>query len=249
MTDGDGSHWLARFARTNLRFLAFRQAPIAGEDRGRFIATALVCTWLAGLARHWDHTDPLWWQRFGLGSLAYLFAAAALVWLVGAPLYPRAWRYLDVLLFVALTSPLAWAHALPIDRWLSVEDAATTNAWILAVVATWRVALLVRHFKIVAGLPGWLAVTAALLPLAAIVAAATLWWLHHAMLDSGTEPDGPVSVPTTTSGDDSRAGVVIVLAVASCFLAPWLAMIYAAAVVMREAPEPNAAPRADHGVW
>lgn len=228
---------LVRFVCTQLRFLFFRPAPIAAADRGAFLVMALVFTWIAGLGRHWDHVDPLWWQRFGLGSLAYLFATAALVWIVGAPLYPRAWRYLDVLLFVALTSPLAWVHALPIDRWMSVEDAATADAWILAVVATWRMALLVRQFMVVAGLPWWLALTAALLPLVSIVVALTLRELHHVALDLMVEPDAPMSTPATTHGEDTRTDVVIVLSIASCFLAPWLAMIYAAAVVTRRAPD------------
>jgi hypothetical protein len=229
---------LARFVRMQLRFLAFRSAPIAAADRGAFLGLALVFTWIAGLGRYWDHGDPLWWQRWGLGSLAYVFAMAALLWLVGAPLRLRAWRYLDVLLFVAFTSPLAWAYAIPVDRWMSVDDAAATNAWFLAVVATWRVALLLRQLKVVAGMPWWMAVTTGLLPLVSIVVALTLWELQHVTFNLMAESDFVESAPEVRPpAEEVMSTVVMILVVASFFLAPWLAMIYAAAVVTRRAPE------------
>jgi hypothetical protein len=104
------------------------------------------------------------------------------------------------------------------------------------------VARLVRQLKVVAGLAWWLAVTTALLPLVSIVVALTLRELQHMAFDLMAEPDGRVSAPAPTPGEDTRTNIVIVLAIASCFLAPWLAMIYAAAVVTREAPDSRHTP-------
>lgn len=43
-----------------------------------------------------------------------------------------------------MTAPLAWLYAIPYERFLSPVDAAEANLWTLAVVACWRVLLMIR---------------------------------------------------------------------------------------------------------
>jgi hypothetical protein len=228
MTDGDGSHWLARYVRTNLRFLAFQNAPIAAEDRGRFIKAALVCTWIAGIGRYWDHPEAFWWQYAGLGSVAYVFVLAALLWLVGLPLAPRSWSYRNVLLFVAMTSPLAWLYAVPVERFMELQSAARANVWFLAVVAVWRVALLLRHVAITSALGWFTGVVAALLPLSGVVFALAILNLEHATFDLMSS----TFVHATTSNDMAYE-IVTNLAILSTLAFPILLVTYVVAIVIR----------------
>jgi hypothetical protein len=227
MTDGDSSHWLARYVRTNLRFLAFRNTPIAAADRERFIKAALVCTWIAGIGRYWDHPDAFWWQYAGLGSLVYVFLMSVLLGFVGQPLVPRAWNMPNVLLFVAMTSPLAWLYAIPVERFMPIEAAVQANAWFLAVVAAWRVALLIRFFAKPSGL-GWIvAPCVALLPLAGIVTALALFNLEHATFEIMASGD------TQTTSNDGAYAVVILLTYFSWIALPILIVAYVVAIVVR----------------
>ena len=43
-----------------------------------------------------------------------------------------------------MTAPLAWLYAIPYERFLSPGDATSANLWTLALVALWRVLLMVR---------------------------------------------------------------------------------------------------------
>jgi hypothetical protein len=50
-------------------------------------------------------------------------------------------RYERVLTFVTLTAPPALLYAIPVERFMALQDAQITNFWFLAIVALWRVAL------------------------------------------------------------------------------------------------------------
>ena len=134
------------------------------------LGPALIATWLAGMGRYWDHPSAPMLQMFGVGSVVYVFVLGALLWAVIAPLRPRRWGYLQTVTFVSLTAPPALLYAIPVERWMPMDDAIRANAWFLAVVAAWRVALLVMVLRRYADLSWPRTIVGCLVPLCAIVA-------------------------------------------------------------------------------
>jgi hypothetical protein len=127
------------------RLLTFRRPSEAIQHEWKaFLTFGLLFTWLAGVGRYWDNPRADLWQHLGLGSLVYVFVLALVLWTIVAPLRPKNWSYRNVLLFISLTAPPAVLYAVPVELFLSPDAARATNAWFLAVVAIWRVALLLR---------------------------------------------------------------------------------------------------------
>ena len=155
--------------RDLLLFRPFK--PAIQEHWPAYLAFGLLVTWLAGLGRYWDHPKAEWWQYAGLGSVAYVFVLAAFIWLIVAPLRPRNWSFPGVLIFVTLTSLPALLYAIPVEKFMSLGNAQTANVIFLAVVASWRVALLIVFLKRSAGLTNTGVMVASLLPLTIIVTA------------------------------------------------------------------------------
>ena len=148
-----------------------------------WLGPALVATWLAGVGRYWDHPSASLPQMLGVGSVVYVFVLGALLWALVLPLRPQRWEYLQVVTFIALTAPPAWLYAIPVERWMSMADAISTNAWFLATVAGWRMGLLVtvlrRHARL-----GWPAtIVGSLLPMTLIVVALTALNLEKAVFE------------------------------------------------------------------
>ena len=82
---------------------------------------------------------------------------------------------------------------MPVERFFSAETAALINVWFLAVVALWRVALLVTFLKRRAELwPGEVFVVA-LLPLTFLVTALTALNLEQVVFDLMSGNAGPVN--------------------------------------------------------
>ncbi len=144
-----------------------------------WLAPAVLATWLAGMGRHWDDPTAGTLQRIGVGSIVYVFLLAALLWAVIGPLQPRRWEYLQIATFVSLTAPPAFLYALPVERWMSMHGASVANAWFLALVASWRVALLVSILRRYARLTWPRTLVGTLLPLTAIVAGLFVLNLHR----------------------------------------------------------------------
>lgn len=161
----------------------------------RDLALGLACAWIAGVGRYWDHFSAGWPQKLGLGSVVYVFALSSVIWGVLWPLKAHRQRYLTVATSVALTSPLAWLYALPVERWLELGAALSLNLWFLAAVAAWRVLLYARFLFVAARCSALLTLTLTLLPLCAIVWALTILNLEHAVWDlmSGFNPDAPAA--------------------------------------------------------
>ena len=152
------------------RLLTFRRpSPAIQTEWKLFLAFGLCMTWLAGMGRYWDNPRAEMWQQLGLGSLIYVFVLALLIWALVAPLRPRNWSYRNVLLFITLTAPPALLYAVPVEQFMPPGMARATNAWFLAVVAAWRVALLVIFLARIARLTAGVVVVATLLPLSMIV--------------------------------------------------------------------------------
>lgn len=123
----------------------------ATRDRGA-IWVGLLLVFAAALARDYDTVDlsrqP---YRLLISPLASLCVALLLYALVRRhPLTVRAF----VGLFW-LTAPIAFLYAVPYERFLSPINAMRVNLATLAVVAAWRVALMIRIVSVVTGRSGW----------------------------------------------------------------------------------------------
>jgi len=168
--------------RTVGRMLLFQDAkPDMRRHAPLYLAVGLVSSWLAGIGRYWDHPRAEWWQVCGLGSVAYVFVLAGLLFLLLWPLRPQNWSYPNVLTFVGLTAPPGLLYAIPIERILPMATAQVVHFWFLAIVATWRVALYARFLKRSARLPGEVTAVALLLPLCLIIATLTVLNLDKAV--------------------------------------------------------------------
>lgn len=227
---------LGGLLRETARLLLFRApGPLFHAHPRAFLAFGLACTWLAGIGRYWDHPRARLWQYAGLGSVAYVFVLALVLWGALSPLAarPRRIGYLDTLRFVTLTSPPALLYALPVERVMTVAAAASTNAWFLAIVAAWRVGLLVRFARQGVGLPRLETLAGCLLPLALIVFALAVLNLEHVVFNimAGiVEPDAR----------RTAYELVLVLAWCSMVAAPvllllWLGLAVRAARARRRA--------------
>lgn len=187
----------------------------------RYLAFGVVITWLAGIGRYWDNPRAHLFQYLGLGSLAYILFLSALLWVLFYPLKPRHWQYRNVLVFVSLCSLPALLYAIPVERFMPLDTAQSVNAWFLAIVASWRVALLVVFLKRVAKLPPMTVAIATLLPIALIIVALSWLNLEHVVFNimAGNNPD-------THSGNDLSYSIVFLLSLFSTLLLPVLAIAY-----------------------
>lgn len=62
--------------------------------------------------------------------------------------------YLTFLGLFWMTAPLAWLYGIPFERFQSAGQAATSNLWLLAVIALWRVVLMIRVLMVIYGISG-----------------------------------------------------------------------------------------------
>jgi hypothetical protein len=196
-----------------MRLLSFRISRrefLQFDDK--HLAAGLACTWLVGIGRWWDDPGARPLQHLGIGSVIYVFLLALLLWLVVWPLKPQDWSYRYVLTFVSLTSPPALLYAIPVERFTDLETARTLNVWFLAVVAAWRVALLIFYLRRHARLTPFSIAVAALLPITFIIAALTALNLERAVFDlmGGLRGGG--------TANDSAYGILVGLTLLSMFL-------------------------------
>lgn len=223
------------------RFLTFRQPSSALREHWKaYLCFGLVFTWLAGVGRYWDNPRAYSWQHLGLGSVAYVFVLALILWALLAPLRPRSWSYRNVLLFVTLTSPPALLYAVPVERFLSMDSARSANAWFLGIVALWRVALYSTFLRRVAGLRRGSLVIGTLLPLVLIVVTLAILNLEHVVFElmSGIHE-------SDQSPNDGAYQVVLTLSFFSFLTTPFLVAGYCIAVYY--AWRQVRRPKPDHG--
>ena len=167
--------------RDLLLFRPFK--PDIKTHREAYLAWGVFTTWLVGVGRYWDHPSAALWQYLGLGSVAYVFILALILWAVVAPLRPSNWSYTGVLIFVMLTSLPALLYAIPVEMFLALPQAQLANVIFLAIVATWRVALLMVFLRRGAKLSPFATAVAGLLPIAMIVTALVLLNLEKAVFN------------------------------------------------------------------
>jgi hypothetical protein len=230
------SQRLARWAR----LLTFRAsvADLSALDR-RDLLLGLVATWIVGMGRYWDDSRAVLLQHLGLGSIAYVFVLALFLWLVIWPLGPADWSYGRVLTFVALVAPPAILYAVPIERFVSLPAARTINAWFLAIVAAWRVGLLLFFLRRNARLTYPRVIVGSLVPLTLIVNALTALNLERAVFDimGGLREPG-------TAGDSAYAVLVSITMFADLAILPvmiaYLVLVSFAVRERRERAQRNA---------
>ncbi|MFO0808252.1 MAG: hypothetical protein U0746_06490 [Gemmataceae bacterium] len=139
--------------RTLLRYLiGDRDAilQIAASRRAFWLGLAFVLS--AGFAREYDGEDltaepwhlviPL---AASLVSSLLLFSLLFLKVAWNDPRRPAQWSaYGSFLTLFWMTAPLAWLYAIPYERFLSPGNAVAANLYTLALVAAWRVVLMIR---------------------------------------------------------------------------------------------------------
>jgi hypothetical protein len=168
--------------KTTARLLTFRASETELASLGlKHLLFGLVCTWIVGIGRYWDNPRVGLLQHLGIGSVVYIFALALLLWLIAWPLKPKHWSYFNVVTFVALVSPPAVLYAIPVEMFFSLETANSINGWFLAIVAMWRVALLVYVLHVLARLDVFSVFAAAFLPLTLVVVALSALNLEKAV--------------------------------------------------------------------
>ena len=212
---------LKKIATDELKFLLFIPIQLDRSILNWYLAFGICFSWFCGIGRYWDNPRAELWQYLGLGSVAYIFSLALILWLLIYPLKPQHWSYKSVLLFVSMTSPPAILYAIPVERFMELGAAQTANVWFLAVVATWRVALLVRYLSTVAGLSGGAIVIATLLPLTLIVSSLTALNLEHVVFKimAGLEDH-------EKSANDMAYGILFLITYFSVFTFPLLLVWY-----------------------
>jgi hypothetical protein len=145
-----------RIQTLGLYLIGNRQAILEIGADHRNLGVGLIFVLSAGLAREYDGQDLLrepWHLLIPLGAslaasfLLFLIAFGRLFFRKRRP--PFFTSYLTFLTLFWMTAPLAWLYALPDERFLSPGDAVRANFWTLALVAAWRVALMVRVVSVI----------------------------------------------------------------------------------------------------
>ena len=225
----------AEILKTQIRFLFFRPVRLSlRQDFPRWLVYVLLVTWIAGVGRYWDHPSAYTWQYLGLGSIVYIFTLSSLIFLLVWPLRPDNWSFRGVLIFVGLTSLPAILYAIPVERFLDLDTAQAANAWFLAIVAIWRVALFLRYLVTSAGLNWFLATTVATVLLTGIIVALALLNLEHVVFDlmAGIRPEN-------ASPNDVAYTIVFGLAFYSLFAFPVALVLYIGGIMQRWRSRPG----------
>ncbi len=216
---------MLQIVKDTFRLLTFR---IAREEILNFgwqhLVFGLICTWLVGIGRYWDNPRAEFLQHLGIGSVVYIFVLSLFLWLTVLPLKAKDWTYFKVLTFVSLVSPPAILYAIPVQNFFNLETANTINAVFLLFVAAWRVGLLFFFLRKFASLDGFSAISAALFPLAFIVAALTILNLDRVVFDlmAGIIEQTP---------NDAAYGILGWMTLFSVFAFPVILICYVVAIV------------------
>jgi len=198
---------------TAFRLLTFRASSEEVRSLNlRHLALGLALTWLVGIGRWWEDPKANFFQHLGVGSVIYVFLLSFFLWLILWPLAPRQWSFTNVLAFISLTSPPAILYAIPVRHSLELHAAQTIRLWMLAIVAGWRVALLIFYLQRT-GFSSPRIVLAALFPLTLIVFTLTALNLEKVVFDfmgGIRKEDGSVN--------DAAYGVLIMISMLSMML-------------------------------
>lgn len=163
-------------------FFKFQKDDIINFTKRDFII-GLIGTWLVGIGRYWDDPGASLLQHLGLGSVIYIFCLSLFIWLIIAPFRIKHWTYFRLLTFVSLTSFPAIFYAIPVERFFTIEIANTVNVWFLAIVAVWRLLLLLKFIKRFTMLSSLNITVVTLLPMCLIISVLTVLNLHRVVFN------------------------------------------------------------------
>lgn len=174
----------ASLPRFWFRLLTFRASAEDYEclHRGHLIAGLIAC-WLVGIGRYWDDTRATLLQHTGTGSVIYVFVLAALMWIIVKPVAPERFTYAGILTFITLTSPPAALYAIPVEKWMTLQEANLMNLRFLGIVALWRLVLWMHYLRRCGQFRMWMVCSAAAVPLAVIFIALASLNLHHVVFN------------------------------------------------------------------
>ena len=198
-----------------LSFKSTREELLQLNRKHLFIG--IMGTWLVGMGRYWDDPEAHLLQHLGLGSVIYIFGLSLFIWLVIKPYWVEQWTYFTVLTFVSLTSFPAAFYAIPVEQFFSMSTAATINAWFLALVAAWRLALLYYFLRKFTQLGHGYTLVGTLLPVCIIIVALTMLNLERAVLNimggirENSSQDAAYSVLVFLTGLSVVAAVPLVI--------------------------------------
>lgn len=125
-----------------------------------------------------------------------------------------------------MTSLPALLYAIPVEQFMSLKSAQTANVWFLAIVAIWRVTLLLNFLRKVAQLSYSEVIVAGLLPLVLIVTSLVILNLEHAVF----QIMGGIRNPTQF---DAAYSVLFMLTTISLLLSPILLIWYGRLVYLK----------------
>lgn len=166
--------------KTEMKFLTFQRiTPDMKNLANYYLWFGILTAWIVGMGRYWDNPRADLWQYLGLGSVAYIFILALILWLLIMPLKPENWSYKSVLIFVGMTSLPGILYAIPVERFFTMETASLLNVIFLGFVASWRVVLLFLYMMRSAKLSGLSVIVACVLPLTIIVSVLAVLNLEH----------------------------------------------------------------------
>lgn len=229
-TTGSAFGAVGEVFKTQAGFLVFRNVrPNVAAHPVAYLAYTFAVTALVGAGRYWDNPRAELWQNLGLGSVVYILILAAVLWLLILPLEPESWSYPGVLVFVGLTALPGLLYAIPVERFLEMRTAQAVNVWFLAIVALWRVALLVAYLVRSAKLRFFEIALATLLPITLIIATLAILNLEHVVFNimAGIPPD-------QVTGNDSAYLFVLGLGMLSLYGLPVVLIFYIVAVAAKK---------------
>ena len=213
---------LKQLFRDQFRLLTFQSfKPDLTQYLIAYLIFGLITALLAGFGRYWDNPRALWWQILGLGSFAYCFVMAFIIFALLYPLKPQRWSYSRVLIFVSFTSMPAFLYAIPVEKFMTLQNAQIANLYFLLVVALWRVALFVLYLKRSAELSGLKIFVSFLLPIILIITMLSVLNLEHVIIKfmAGLREN-------EKSVNDLAYQIVVLLTFLSYFLLPVLIPAY-----------------------
>lgn len=199
-----------------LLFFQAHKKGISFNHNHLYLGVAI--TWLVGIGRYWDSPNASLLQYLGLGSIIYIFLFSFAIWIVSKPFNNKFLTYKNILTFLSLTSAPAILYAIPIERFLSLEESAKINVYFLLVVAFWRVSLLLYFYLKFASFNYLKSVVCTFLPLTGIVSALTVLNLEQAVFNimSGLRKINQ------TSNDQAYAKLVFITSLSLVTLLPFL---------------------------
>ncbi len=240
---------------TLLRFLiGDREAilRIAGDRNALWIGLVFVLS--AGFAREYDGED-LWAEPWHLLiPLGASLVASAILFLMihdcaigkaASRPWPSFSDYLSFLGLFWMTAPLAWLYAIPYERFLGAQAAIDANLTTLAVVAAWRVFLMIRVAVVCARIP-------ALGAVGVVLCMGSILFVVAAIIQVATDTSIAFfmgGVRSSGEGPDTRTGAILnlgCLAFFACLGWAWLAHFFRGRegwqAAVEQAPSPPTTP-------